>query len=54
MTDDWNEALKRFDELTVKRRERAKENDEKAQQVIREAEERHTSENQPTSEEGPG
>jgi hypothetical protein len=33
MTDDWNEALKRFDELTVKRRERAKENDEKAQQA---------------------
>lgn len=54
MADDSNDALKRFDERTVKRRERAKQNDEKAQQVIREAEERHRSENQPTSEEGPG
>lgn len=41
MADEWDEALKRFDERTVKRRERAKENDEKAQQVIRDAEERH-------------
>jgi hypothetical protein len=54
MADDWNEALKRFDERTVKRRERAKENDEEAQRVIREADERHRSEDQPTSEEGPG
>ena len=43
MDKDWNEALKRFEERTVKRRERAKENDEKAQEVIREAEERHGS-----------
>ena len=41
MADDWNEALKRFDERTVKRREKAKEHEEEAQQVIREAEERH-------------
>jgi hypothetical protein len=58
MAEDWNEALKRFDERTVKRREKAKEHDEEAQRVIREAEERHPeerhpSENQPTSEEWP-
>ena len=40
MDDDWNEALKRFDERTTKRREKAKEQDEKAQEVIREARER--------------
>ncbi len=39
--EDWNEALKRFDERTVKRREKAKDNDEKAQRVIRDADERH-------------
>ena len=39
MTDDWNEALKRFDERTAKRREKAKENEEEAQRVIRQAEE---------------
>jgi hypothetical protein len=43
MADEWDEALKRFDERTAKRRVKAKENDEKAQQVIREAEERHAS-----------
>ena len=41
MADEWEEALKRFDERTAKRREKAKENNEKAQQVIREADERH-------------
>jgi hypothetical protein len=41
--DDWDEALKQFEEKTVKRRERAKENDEEAQRVIREADERHDS-----------
>jgi hypothetical protein len=43
MAEDWNEALKRFDEQTVKRRERAKENNEEAQRIIREADERHGS-----------
>ena len=38
MADDWDEALKRFDERTVKRREKAKENDEQARRAIREAE----------------
>ena len=47
MADDWNEALKRFDERTVKRREKAKENDEKAQEVIREAEERQDNKDTP-------
>jgi hypothetical protein len=40
MADDWNEALKRFDERTAKRRARAKEQEEKAREVIREAQER--------------
>jgi hypothetical protein len=31
MTDEWGEALERFDKLTVKRRARAKEQEEKAQ-----------------------
>ena len=48
MDDDWNEALKRFDERTMKRRERAKEHEEEAQQVIREAEERQDSKGEPT------
>ncbi len=43
MADDWDEALKRFDERTVKRRARAKEQDEKAQEMIREAQERQDS-----------
>jgi hypothetical protein len=47
MAGDWNEALERFDGQTMKRRERAKEHDEQAQQVIREAEERHRSDDHP-------
>ena len=39
--DEWDETLKRFNERTARRRARAKENDEKAQQIIREAEDRH-------------
>ena len=41
MAEDWNEALKRFDERTVKRQAKAKEYDDEAQNLIREAEERH-------------
>jgi hypothetical protein len=33
MADEWDEALKRFDARTVKRRERAKEHDQKAQEI---------------------
>jgi hypothetical protein len=43
MADDWDEALKRFDERTLKRRAKAKEQEEKAQELIREAQERHDS-----------
>jgi hypothetical protein len=46
--EDWNEALKQFDEKTVKRRERAKENDEEAQRVIREADDRHDNKDKPS------
>jgi hypothetical protein len=51
MADEWDEALKRFDERTVQRRERAKEHDQKAQEIIRQAEERHGSE-KPSDSEG--
>jgi len=44
MAGDWDEALKRFDERTVKRRAKAKEHDDEAQEIIREAQERHDSE----------
>lgn len=40
MTDEWDEALERFDERMAKRRARTKEQQEKAQELIREAEER--------------
>jgi hypothetical protein len=43
MADDWEKALKRFDERTVKRRAQAKEHDEQAQEMIREAQDRHDS-----------
>jgi hypothetical protein len=43
MAEDWNEAIKRFDERTEKRRERAKENDEEAQRIIRETDQRRGS-----------
>jgi hypothetical protein len=38
--DDWDKAMERLDERTAKRRAKAKEQDEKAQELIREAEER--------------
>jgi hypothetical protein len=41
MAEDWNEALERFDERTVKRRAKAKEHEDEAQKLIREVEERH-------------
>ncbi len=40
MTDDWNEELKWFNERMAKRRAKAKEHDDEAQELIREAEER--------------
>ena len=54
MVDEWDEALQRFNDRTKKRRERAKEHDEEAQRMIREAEERRHSDDKATSEEGPG
>jgi hypothetical protein len=47
MADDWDEALKRFQERTLKRRERAKGHEEEAQQIIREAEERQDDKDKP-------
>jgi len=38
--DDWDKEMERLDERTAKRRAKAKEQDEKAQELIREAEER--------------
>jgi hypothetical protein len=38
--DDWDKAIERLDERTAKRRAKAKEQDDKAQELIREAEER--------------
>jgi hypothetical protein len=38
--EEWKKALEQFDERTTKRRIKAKEHDEKAQAMIREAEER--------------
>jgi hypothetical protein len=38
--EDWKKALEQFDERTTRRRAKAKEQDEKAQEMIREAEER--------------
>jgi len=40
MDDEWKKELDRLDERTANRRARAKEQDEKAQDLIREAEER--------------
>ena len=42
MADDevWKKELEQFDERTSKRRARAKEQDEKAQEMIRESEDR--------------
>ena len=40
MDDEWKKELERFDERTAKRRARAKDQEEKAQEMIREAEER--------------
>jgi len=37
--DEWKKALEEFDERTTKRRAKAKEQDEKAQEMIRQAEE---------------
>jgi hypothetical protein len=41
--DDWDKEMERLDERTARRRAKAKEQDEKAQELIREAEERHKS-----------
>jgi hypothetical protein len=38
--EEWKKELAQFDERTTKRRVRAKEQDEKAQDMIREADER--------------
>jgi len=38
--EDWKKELKEFDERTAKRRAKAKEQNDKAQEMIREAEER--------------
>jgi hypothetical protein len=38
--EEWKKALEQFDERTTKRRIEAKKQDEKAQEMIREAEER--------------
>ena len=40
MVDEWSEELQRFHERTAKRRAKAKEHDDEAQAVIREADER--------------
>jgi hypothetical protein len=40
MDDDWTKELEKFDERTAKRRAKAKEQNEKAEEMIREAEER--------------
>lgn len=46
--ENWNEALKQFDEKTVKRREKAKENEDEAQRVIRAADERQDNKDKPS------
>jgi hypothetical protein len=38
--DDWDKEMERLDERTAKRRAKAKEQDEEAQKLLREAEER--------------
>jgi hypothetical protein len=48
MTDEWGDALERFDERTTLRRARAKEHEEKALELIREAEERRARGELPT------
>ena len=45
MADEWNEELRRFHERTAKRRAKAKEHDEEARALIREAEERRAEDN---------
>jgi hypothetical protein len=40
MNDDWDKQMERLDDRTAKRRAKAKEQDEKAQDLILEAEER--------------
>jgi hypothetical protein len=40
MDEEWKKELERFDERTAKRRARAKEQEEKAQEMIREGVER--------------
>jgi hypothetical protein len=44
--DEGKKELNRLDELTAKRRARAREQDKKAQEMIREAEERRDRDNQ--------
>ena len=53
MDGEWSEELKRFDERTTKRRVRAKEQDEKAQEMIREDDVHRAATSRPNSE-GPG
>ena len=38
--DDWDKEMERLDERTAKRRAKAKEQEEEAQKLLREAEER--------------
>jgi hypothetical protein len=45
--DEWKKELQRFDERTKKRRAKAKEQEEKAQDLIRDSEQRRDSEKPP-------
>jgi hypothetical protein len=47
MPDDWDKEMERLDERTAKRRAKAREQDEKAQELIREAEERRNRDRPP-------
>jgi hypothetical protein len=50
--DEWKKELQRFDERTKKRRAKAKEQEENAQDMIREAEERRERDKPPDESSG--
>jgi hypothetical protein len=52
--DEWKKELQRFDERTKKRRAKAKEQEEKAQDLIRDSEQRRDSEKPPDERGGRG
>jgi hypothetical protein len=45
--DDWDKEMERLDERTAKRRAKAKEQEEEAQKLLREAEERRKTDKPP-------